>query len=315
MLFSVVIPLFNKEKYIKRTVESVLHQVYDDFELLVIDDGSTDGSADVVRAFSDTRIRLIYQDNCGETCARNRGIKEAADNYIAFLDADDAWDPNFLLNIKQLIDKYPQAGAFGTAYDIVDSNGVKSKVRLSGLPGGEGWSGILPDYFECLHGGESPLHSSSICIAKGTFESVGFFTDGIKIGGDIDMWVRVALRVPVAYMNEANSTHFRDVAGRVSDSYFVGEPPLSYEKTLLTALENKEVDTRKANSIIGFLAKFNYLNAVNSLRFGEIKASKLWLSRVKPQNWEMRIKRWVLLILSYFPASIASKVVKYRESL
>jgi len=115
---SVVIPLYNKAPYIARALASVITQTCQDFEVIVIDDGSTDGGAEIVRRLDDTRIRVIRQENRGVSAARNRGIESARTDFIAFLDADDEWTPTHLEALLRLRDRYPHAGAYGTAYLI-----------------------------------------------------------------------------------------------------------------------------------------------------------------------------------------------------
>ena len=104
---SVVIPLYNKERYIHRAVESVLSQKIAPDEVIIVDDGSTDGGAREVKKISDFRIRLVQQSNSGECAARNRGIDEARNELVAFLDADDEWKPDFLAQIHRLMNNFP----------------------------------------------------------------------------------------------------------------------------------------------------------------------------------------------------------------
>ncbi|MDP8208206.1 MAG: glycosyltransferase family A protein [Candidatus Electryonea clarkiae] len=144
---SVVIPLYNKEQYIARAIQSVLSQTYNDFELIVVDDGSTDASAKVVEEFNDPRQRLIRQPNAGECAARNRGIAESRTELIAFLDADDQWLPEHLIAIKCLSEKYPECGAFATAYDIVDPPYHRYTANFETIPKAP-WVGIIPNYFK-----------------------------------------------------------------------------------------------------------------------------------------------------------------------
>lgn len=102
-MFSVIIPLYNKESQIKKTLESVLNQTFKDFEIVIVNDGSIDKSIEVVESFDDNRIRIINQNNSGVSQARNRGIIEANRKWIAFLDADDLWKPNKLEKYSKII--------------------------------------------------------------------------------------------------------------------------------------------------------------------------------------------------------------------
>src|SRR5690625_3750960 len=110
-----MISLYNKEKHITKTINSVLNQTYKKFELIIIDDGSIDRSLEVVEKFNDSRIKVFTFENNGVSVARNLGIEKAKYNYIAFLDADDEWEENFLFNVKKLIQTYPECGKIGRA--------------------------------------------------------------------------------------------------------------------------------------------------------------------------------------------------------
>src|SRR5574344_715427 len=114
-MISVVIPLYNKERYIEKTIHSVLKQSFNKFEIVVVNDGSTDNSLAIVESIRDSRIRVFDQKNSGVSAARNRGIKEAKYDFIAFLDGDDEWLSNHLPIIANLIDKYPSCGVFATS--------------------------------------------------------------------------------------------------------------------------------------------------------------------------------------------------------
>ena len=108
VLVSVVIPLYNKKNYIRRAIRSVMMQTIEDFEIIIIDDGSIDGSGDVVKTFLDSRIRLIRQENQGVSVARNNGVSNSRADFIAFLDADDEWLPRQLEDLLRLRKKYPE---------------------------------------------------------------------------------------------------------------------------------------------------------------------------------------------------------------
>ena len=132
-MISVVIPLYNKEKQIAKTLQTVLNQTYQDFEIVIVNDGSTDGSVDEVKKFLNPRIRLINQKNGGVSAARNRGIEEAKGEYIAFLDADDVWDIEHLEVLYQLILAYPKNGAYATAYRN-NIEGATHNIILKKIP-------------------------------------------------------------------------------------------------------------------------------------------------------------------------------------
>jgi len=121
--FSVIIPLYNKRSYIRRAVDSVLSQALTDFELIVVDDGSTDGSVEELnKLIHDSRLRLIKQCNQGVGAARNTGIHNALANWIAFIDADDMWLTNHLCELKELVDRFPESGLVSTRHKMNSTN-------------------------------------------------------------------------------------------------------------------------------------------------------------------------------------------------
>ena len=143
-MFSIVIPLYNKENSIQSTLKSILSQTYQKFEIVVVDDGSTDSSAEKVLEIFDERIRLIRKENGGVCSARNRGIKEAKYDYIALLDADDTWDENYLNEQVKMINDYPNAKMWGINYAEM-SNGELARYLPTGLS--ENFRGYVEDYF------------------------------------------------------------------------------------------------------------------------------------------------------------------------
>ena len=197
-MISVVIPLYNKEKQVGRTLESVLAQTFRDFEVVIVDDGSTDGSAEVVKTFDDPRIRLIHQANAGVSAARNRGIDAARYDYIALLDADDLWEPEYLATQVNLIKKYPECDVFATDYVMQKEHGERINTIINKLPF-KTESGILTNYFEVAACSNPPLWTSSSIISKNAIISVGGFPICIKVGEDLLTWARLACRFKIAY--------------------------------------------------------------------------------------------------------------------
>ena len=190
-MISVIIPLYNKEHYIESTIQSVLQQTFNDFEIIIINDGSTDNSAQKTKAIKDSRIRYYYQKNQGVSSARNYGIKVSKGEFIAFLDADDTWRSGFLKAMYELAQQYPQESVFSVAQE---------NRPITTLPSGVTVVKDFCSYFYCFCTG-------SLFFRKEVFENVGFFKQNIHIGEDFDMWLRIACQYHYVYLNEPYLVH------------------------------------------------------------------------------------------------------------
>lgn len=168
--FSVVVPLYNKEREVGAALDSVLGQRRLPREIIVVDDGSTDGGAAVVGGYTSPLIRLVTQKNAGVSAARNRGAVLARSEYIAFLDADDRWQPGYLEKMAFLIEQYPDCGAYAAAFDIVSGDRIYSNVH----PAQEG---IVPDFFrEAMR--SYICQPSATVVPRGVFQELGGFRKG-----------------------------------------------------------------------------------------------------------------------------------------
>ncbi len=200
--FSVIIPLYNKEKHIKDTLNTVLAQTFKDFEVIVVNDGSTDGSEAEVDKIKDDRIKVFSIENHGVSNARNYGVKQASSDFIVLLDADDFWKTNHLENLNQLQNKFPNCGLYATAYEHLFNSRI-APANYYKISKQANWSGILEDFFEssyinCI------ASSSSVMIPKNVYETVEGFNPLYNSGEDIDLWIRIALKYPVAFSNEVS---------------------------------------------------------------------------------------------------------------
>ena len=200
-MISIVIPLYNKEKQIAHTLQSVFAQTFQDFEIFIVDYGSTDNSVKEVKKFNDPRVLLIQQSNAGVSAARNRGIEEARGELIAFLDADDEWKPEYLATQSGLYQKYPECSVYACNYEFRDSKGNVTPTIIRKLPF-EGEDGILSNYFEVASCSHPPLWTSAVVIKKSAIQAIGGFPLGIKSGEDLLTWARLAVETNIAY-----STH------------------------------------------------------------------------------------------------------------
>lgn len=213
-MISVVIPLYNKEKYVERTLRSVLNQSYTDYEVVVVNDGSKDGSVAVVEAIADQRIRIVNQENRGVSAARNRGVEESRSEFVAFLDADDEWTPDHLETLAGLIAKYPSCGIFATSYQIKKEGGDTRSPLLSGGFSFSGEEGILDNFFEMASGTNSPIHISSYAVRKGIIQSVGGFPVGILAGEDIMTITKLYVKADIAYSRKETAVYNLIVGGK-----------------------------------------------------------------------------------------------------
>lgn len=209
-MFSVIIPLYNKELYIEKAVESVLEQTFREFELIVIDDGSTDKSRQRLEAIHDPRLTVISQPNAGVSTTRNRGVEIARYSWIAFLDADDWWHPDFLKELSALIVKYPDAVLYGSNYFYV-KHGLH-RVEEKGLAP-EFTAGYI-DYVASYAASFCvPINCSFVVVRKTAFEAVGGFKPNLRMGEDFDLWIRLALVGKVAYINKPLAYSNQDADG------------------------------------------------------------------------------------------------------
>lgn len=201
--FSVVITVFNKAEYVADTIQSVLDQNYNNFEIVILNDGSTDNSEQEILKFKDSRIHYFSQVNQGAAAARNNAIEKAKNQYIALLDADDYWFPFYLEEQKKSIDEFPKEFVFATASQIKTNDKVFDN-KYSVIKNYD--SPILTDYFKGSYL-SSILHSSSIVLHRSVFENVGWYDTEIKSGEDTDLYVRIGLKYKVVFNPKICATY------------------------------------------------------------------------------------------------------------
>lgn len=206
MRFSIIVPLYNKAPYIKKALGSVMEQTFKDYELIVVDDGSTDNSFSVAEDLlmgSVLDYKLIHQDNAGVSRARNNGVADSHGDFLCFLDGDDWWDNRFLERMNWLINNYPEAGLFGTNYYYVKNGNNKVCVKSAN-------TGYI-DYCKVYSNGMAmPLTSISVAIKPSIFKEFEGFKTNLKLGEDFDLWIRIALKYKVAFLNEPLAYYNQD---------------------------------------------------------------------------------------------------------
>lgn len=196
MNFSIVIPLYNKEQYIERCLDSILAQSYKNFEIIIVDDGSTDGGIELVRAkYNLVNMTILVQQNSGVSKARNAGVAIAKSKWVAFLDADDYWQSGFLSEVINTIKIYPDISLCSSGYQFLSKNHCKkAKLHVSG----ETDYRVIDNYFLSSCKGDLPITASSVVVNKTDFLSIGGFPEGWTMGEDIYLWMKMAINFKLA---------------------------------------------------------------------------------------------------------------------
>lgn len=303
VFFSVVIPMFNAEPFIHRAIQSVLTQTFQDFEILLINDGSTDKSLEKVNEIIDPRIRVFSQENRGVSSARNRGIHESKGKFNAFLDADDEWLPNFLEVISELIMEFPECGLFATNYYFSDSEGSNpAKVNYP-----DGWKGVMPDYFKDLLTG-FPINSSSVTIRNLLLIRVSGFPENMHFGEDQNTWMRLALIAKFAYFNNPLSIYHRESVSITDIKRTISTAkPHQHAVFLYDLIKSCKIPTEYSQSITDLLAKYYYPEIRQSILNGDRMGGLNLLMRVRKTKYCR--SRWIRFFCSCFLPSSLVKLI------
>lgn len=302
-MISIVIPLYNKEQQIGNTLQSVLNQTFQDFEIVIVNDGSTDQSIAAVSAFTDERILVIHQENQGVSVARNTGIKEARYDYIALLDADDDWKPDYLESQVNLIRTYPGCRVFACAYALKNYDGAIKNIVLNHIPFQSG-TGILDNYFCVASCSHPPLWTSAVVFEKNALLAAGGFPVDVTAGEDLLVWAKLAVKHKIAYQLEPKA-------------YFVRGKAESYETA---PSRTPQIPDRvgeelaklyhKNTSIPGFktyLAMWHKMRASMFLLLDDKRNTRLESAeslKYNPYNYKV----WIYMVLLCCPRAVRYKI-------
>lgn len=302
---SILMPLFNKEPEVKRAIESVLTQTVSDFELIVVNDGSVDNGPEIVRNINDPRIRLFDQENAGVSAARNRGIKEAKSDLIAFLDADDEWKPTFLETIFSLKNKLPTCKVFATSYIYREVNGTHRLPVIKGIPSPP-WEGILKNYFDVAIKSDPPLWTSAVAVNKEAINEVGLFPVGIHSGEDLLTWAKLALRYDIAYSTTPESVFFlrtpsASLPTRIPDK----------DDRVGKALESFLLDlsSTQKSAFKNYIGLWYRMRASMYLRLGMRKEAFREVQKMRGYA-DKNVPFYLYTMMAYLPSSISKVLIK-----
>lgn len=293
--YSIIIPLYNKEKHIQLTLESVLSQTFQDFEIILVNDGSTDGSGDVVETLVDNRIKLYNLTNQGVSHARNYGISKATSDLIVFLDADDLWRNNHLDNLNNLYKAFPKCGLYATAY--LKKNGkilIPSVYR--DIPSEENWMGVVDDYF-ASSAVNSIAWTSAVMVPKSVLNEVGNFNENITLGAgeDTDLWIRIALEYPVAFSSKVTAIYNLHTENRISNS--------NTQVRQFIDLDAYEATAKSHPSLKKYLDLNRFSIAIQYKLIGDSKTAKILIGKIDANN--LNTKQRALLKLNKTALKIA----------
>lgn len=309
MRFSVVIPLYNKARFVETAVHSALEQTLPALEVIVVDDGSTDGGAQVLAHIDDPRLRVVRQPNAGVSAARNRGIDLARGDWICFLDADDAYHPEFLAALVRAHEACPEADVLGTRFRTVDDT--------SGKPF-EPWA--VPESFcevELIDDlrqrwmRQTTLCSSSIAVSAARLASMQpRFIEGENWGEDLDMWFRLADQTPVAVVNAPYATVRDEVPGSLSKHQRPNRLPPFLERMRQQALDGT-IPERHRRSALWFVAQQQLTLAREALSAGERLTALRWLVQARHA---ILSKRWLAtaVMVLCLPVGLADRWHRWR---
>ena len=294
-------PLYNKAPYVRKAVESVVGQTYRGWELIVIDDGSTDGGGDIVAAIADPRIQLVRQENAGVSAARNRGGALSTAPYTTFLDADDWWEPTFLEEMAGLIERHPDAGIYGTGYWIVKND----HKRLAPIGVEEGFTEGEINYCRvyartlCM-----PLTSITVCIPRRVFDEAGGFPLGITLGEDFLLWLRIAITHKTVLLNKPLANYNQDVdnAHRGTHRLHAPERNMLWHLGEYEPLENSNPDYKQFIDNLRCYSLMNYLLDRRYRDAARIELAKVDWSRQPAKTrrlyqypiWMLQLRQFIL---------------------
>ncbi|MDO3720316.1 glycosyltransferase family 2 protein [Marinobacter sp. chi1] len=293
---SIVMPLYNKESTVVDSIVSIQAQTLKEWELVVVDDGSTDRGVERIASLNDPRIRIHKQKNAGVSAARNKGVELASHELLVFMDADDLWLPDFLNAIVSLCNDFPNSHWYATRYEICHPRNGRFIARINGLT--EGFvRGVIHDYFSVACRSDPPVWTSAMGVKRHVLRRVGGFPEGISSGEDLLTWAKLATVSPLAY--DARSLAIFEVSGidRTPDA----DSKVFYELLKLARL-NPSYKSIKA--YLGFWARIESIKAmgVDANAFARRTAWRAF--RYGPLQW----RNAYTLVLAHLPATIRHRM-------
>jgi len=300
---SIVIPAYNAKDWIDQAIQSALGQSYDNFEIVVVDDGSTDDTSTVVQQYGDP-VRYVWKENGGSASARNRGIAEAQGTYIAFLDADDVWHPTKLARQMGLHNRNASLVWSYTDVELIDARSgalIHRKSAVRDHPEGDVLGQLITGNF---------IVASTVLVHRRVFDEVGQFDESSlhRISEDWDMWLRIAAQYPVRYI-DAPMAQMRQHAGRKTEAMNL-EHALSSRKAIIekAVQRNPERLSGRRDHALANL----YVNIGRKWMNREERRRARTLFRRALRHMPSRAEAWAYGVASFLPRSVLEGIGQLR---
>lgn len=305
---SVAIPLYNKAPFVAETVGSALAQTFSNFDIVVVDDGSTDDGVAKLRQFDDPRLVVIRQDNAGVAVARTRAMREGRGTYVAFLDADDIWHPDHLAQLMELTRLFPHAALFGNDFVERSSPGTRSESETTGPIQYR----IVDDYFaECAFG-RAPLYTSSCMVLRRRALDFGGFPVGNYCGEDLALWMMLAADAPVAVSNFVGCHYRRGIDSLSRQKSYRNATDVSM--STLDDILKQHVDwpDDRKNSVSEYYFRIALAHCLDCLRAGEIDQARAYL-RLSSGTRMLHRRLWEARVLAFAPEPIRRMFFRFSD--
>lgn len=267
-MFSVIMPLYNKQDTVIESIQSILAQTVQDFEIIIVDDGSSDDSAARAESVSDPRVSVLRKKNGGVSAARNYGVARAKGDYICFLDADDLWLPNHLEALQELISAVPDAGLYATRFRQESIDGSVYSPDL-----GNKYILEFDNVFNTELEQRSVLNTNSICMQHRIFVDAGGFVEGERIGEDTSLWYRVAAFYKVAIINVVTTVYRLEYSGAISVNGSMNREWSFLQFYEESIKDSTVIDSEKKQTIARFINRYRHSLVRHDLLDGKRKAA------------------------------------------
>lgn len=294
---SVIIPLYNKEDHITKTLDSVVSQSHSPLEIIVVDDGSTDNSAAIVERYVSSKIKLIKQNHKGISTARNKGIKAAKGDLVAFIDAGDTWELHFLEEINTLFNFFPSASIYATSYQFIAGEDQYSEPKIRPSQPIER-PRLLNDFFQIATKGALPFVMSSFCAKKSAFGHFGDFPINDPEGQEQDVFAKAAITCDIAYSPRILSFYRLDIAERNS----VTNPPIEespFSRRVYNWAQHFEKEDARKQAMIDYTAAHLLNVASQNIKLHKLSVAKQLLQDPRCKRLTTRYAWWRLYLFLY----------------